>query len=142
MSAPSWIAAAAHMRRQGNTLQKIADTCGVATSTIRNELRAHMGSSAYDELKRYVVDFNKNERTKRIKEALRLNEKPADIAQREEVSRQYVYWLKWQMAEEVDKAIAHLGDKDFIDDQVGILQEQDERNQTIREIEEMLGEKI
>ena len=137
-----WIDAALHMREQGKKLQDIADVVGVAPSTVRNELRSHMGVSKYDEVKRYVVDFNKSERTKRIKEALRLNEKPAQIADREGVSRQYVYFLKWKISEEVIKAVDHLGDKDYIDDKVGILQTQEQRNETIREIEEMLGQKL
>ena len=137
-----WIDAAVHMREQGKKLQDIADVVGVAPSTVRNELRSHMGISKYDEVKRYVVDFNKSERTKRIKESLRLNEKPAQIADREGVSRQYVYFLKWKINEEVIKAVDHLGDKDYIDDKVGILQTQEQRNETIREIEEMLGQKI
>ena len=137
-----WIDAAMHMREQGKKLQDIADVVGVAPSTVRNELRSHMGVSKYDEVKRYVVDFNKSERTKRIKEALRLNEKPAQIADREGVSRQYVYFLKWKISEEVIKAVDHLGDKDYIDDKVGILQTQEQRNETIREIEEMLGQKL
>jgi|TARA_E500000305_G_scaffold108300_1_gene110355 DNA-binding CsgD family transcriptional regulator len=137
-----WIDAAMHMREQGKKLQDIADVVGVAPSTVRNELRSHMGVSKYDEVKRYVVDFNKSERTKRIKESLRLNEKPAQIADREGVSRQYVYFLKWKINEEVIKAVDHLGDKDYIDDKVGILQTQEQRNETIREIEEMLGQKI
>jgi DNA-binding CsgD family transcriptional regulator len=137
-----WIDAAVHMREQGKKLQDIADVVGVAPSTVRNELRSHMGVSKYDEVKRYVVDFNKSERTKRIKESLRLNEKPAQIADREGVSRQYVYFLKWKINEEVIKAVDHLGDKDYIDDKVGILQTQEQRNETIREIEEMLGQKI
>jgi len=137
-----WIDAAMHMREQGKKLQDIADVVGVAPSTVRNELRSHMGISKYDEVKRYVVDFNKSERTKRIKESLRLNEKPAQIADREGVSRQYVYFLKWKINEEVIKAVDHLGDKDYIDDKVGILQTQEQRNETIREIEEMLGQKI
>ena len=137
-----WIDVALHMREQGKTLQDIADVVGVAPSTVRNELRSHMGVSKYDEVKRYVVDFNKSERTKRIREALRLNEKPAQIADREGVSRQYVYFLKWKINEEVIKAVDHLGDKDYIDDKVGILQTQEQRNETIREIEEMLGQKI
>jgi DNA-binding CsgD family transcriptional regulator len=137
-----WIDAAMHMREQGKKLQDIADVVGVAPSTVRNELRSHMGVSKYDEVKRYVVDFNKSERTKRIKESLRLNEKPAQIADREGVSRQYVYFLKWKISEEVIKAVDHLGDKDYIDDKVGILQTQEQRNETIREIEEMLGQKI
>ena len=95
-----WIDAAMHMREQGKKLQDIADVVGVAPSTVRNELRSHMGVSKYDEVKRYVVDFNKSERTKRIKESLRLNEKPAQIADREGVSRQYVYFLKWKINEE------------------------------------------
>jgi|TARA_R100000908_G_C3754898_1_gene149253 DNA-binding CsgD family transcriptional regulator len=137
-----WIDAAMHMREQGKKLQDIADVVGVAPSTVRNELRSHMGVSKYDEVKRYVVDFNKSERTKRIKESLRLNEKPAQIADREGVSRQYVYFLKWKISEEVIKAVDHLGDKDYIDDKVGILQTQEQRNETIREIEEMLGQKL
>jgi DNA-binding CsgD family transcriptional regulator len=137
-----WIDAAMHMREQGKKLQDIADVVGVAPSTVRNELRSHMGVSKYDEVKRYVVDFNKSERTKRIKESLRLNEKPAQIADREGVSRQYVYFLKWKINEEVIKAVDHLGDKDYIDDKVGILQTQEQRNETIREIEEMLGQKL
>ena len=137
-----WIDAAMHMRERGKKLQDIADVVGVAPSTVRNELRSHMGVSKYDEVKRYVVDFNKSERTKRIKEALRLNEKPAQIADREGVSRQYVYFLKWKISEEVIKAVDHLGDKDYIDDKVGILQTQEQRNETIREIEEMLGQKL
>jgi len=137
-----WIDAAMHMREQGKKLQDIADVVGVAPSTVRNELRSHMGISKYDEVKRYVVDFNKSERTKRIKESLRLNEKPAQIADREGVSRQYVYFLKWKINEEVIKAVDHLGDKDYIDDKVGILQTQEQRNETIREIEEMLGQKL
>ena len=137
-----WIDAALHMREQGKKLQDIADVVGVAPSTVRNELRSHMGVSKYDEVKRYVVDFNKSERTKRIKESLRLNEKPAQIADREGVSRQYVYFLKWKISEEVIKAVDHLGDKDYIDDKVGILQTQEQRNETIREIEEMLGQKL
>ena len=137
-----WIDAAMHMRQQGKKLQDIADVVGVAPSTVRNELRSHMGVSKYDEVKRYVVDFNKSERTKRIKESLRLNEKPAQIADREGVSRQYVYFLKWKMNDEVIKAVDALGDKDYIDDKVGILQTQEQRNETIREIEEMLGQKI
>ena len=137
-----WIDAAMHMREQGKKLQDIADVVGVAPSTVRNELRSHMGVSKYDEVKRYVVDFNKSERTKRIKESLRLNEKPAQIADREGVSRQYVYFLKWKISEELIKAVDHLGDKDYIDDKVGILQTQEQRNETIREIEEMLGQKI
>lgn len=137
-----WIDAAMHMREQGKKLQDIADVVGVAPSTVRNELRSHMGVSKYDEVKRYVVDFNKSERTKRIRESLRLNEKPAQIADREGVSRQYVYFLKWKINEEVIKAVDHLGDKDYIDDKVGILQTQEQRNETIREIEEMLGQKI
>ena len=137
-----WIDAAMHMREQGKKLQDIADVVGVAPSTVRNELRSHMGVSKYDEVKRYVVDFNKSERTKRIKESLRLNEKPAQIANREGVSRQYVYFLKWKMNDEVIKAVDALGDKDYIDDKVGILQTQEQRNETIREIEEMLGQKL
>ena len=137
-----WIDAAMHMREQGKKLQDIADVVGVAPSTVRNELRSHMGVSKYDEVKRYVVDFNESERTKRIKESLRLNEKPAQIADREGVSRQYVYFLKWKINEEVIKAVDHLGDKDYIDDKVGILQTQEQRNETIREIEEMLGQKL
>jgi len=137
-----WIDAAMHMREQGKKLQDIADVVGVAPSTVRNELRSHMGISKYDEVKRYVVDFNKSERTKRIKESLRLNEKPAQIDDREGVSRQYVYFLKWKISEEVIKAVDHLGDKDYIDDKVGILQTQEQRNETIREIEEMLGQKL
>ena len=137
-----WIEAATHMREQGKTLQDIADVVGVAPSTVRNELRSHMGISQYDEVKRYVVDFNKSERTKRIRESLRLNEKPAQIAAREGVRRQYVYFLKWKMNDEVIKAVDALGDKDYIDDKVGILQTQEQRNETIREIEEMLGQKI
>jgi len=137
-----WIDAAMHMREQGKKLQDIADVVGVAPSTVRNELRSHMGVNKYEELKRHVVDYNKSERTKRIREALRLNEKPAQIAARENVSRQYVYFLKWKINEEVIKAVDHLGDKDYIDDKVGILQTQEQRNETIREIEEMLGQKI
>ena len=137
-----WIEAATHMREQGKTLQDIADVVGVAPSTVRNELRSHMGISQYNEVKRYVVDFNKSERTKRIRESLRLNENPAQIAAREGVSRQYVYFLKWKMNDEVIKAVDALGDKDYIDDKVGILQTQEQRNETIREIEEMLGQKI
>ena len=137
-----WIEAATHMREQGKTLQDIADVVGVAPSTVRNALRSHMGISQNDQLKRYDVDFNKSERTKRIRESLRLNEKPAQIAAREGVSRQYVYFLKWKMNDEVIKAVDALGDKDYIDDKVGILQTQEQRNETIREIEEMLGQKI
>ena len=137
-----WIEAALHMREQGKTLQDISDVVGVALSTVRNELRSHMGISKYDEVKRYCVDFNKSERTKRIRGSLRLNEKPAQIALREGVSRQYVYFLKWKMNDEVIKAVDALGDKDYIDDKVGILQSQEQRNETIREIEEMLGQKI
>ena len=58
------------------------------------------------------------------------------------MSRQYVYFLKWKISEEVIKAVDHLGDKDYIDDKVGILQTQEQRNETIREIEEMLGQKL
>ena len=133
-----WIEAATHMREQGKTLQDIADVVGVAPSTVRNALRSHMGVSQYDEVKRYVVDFNKSERTKRIRESLRLTEKPAQIAAREGVSRQYVYFLKWKMNDEVIKAVDALGDKDYIDDKVGILQSQEQRNEIISKIEAML----
>tara|TARA_R110002020_G_scaffold144244_2_gene317154 strand:+ start:918 stop:1346 length:429 start_codon:yes stop_codon:yes gene_type:complete len=142
MNTPSWVDAALHLRKEGKTLQEIADVCSVATSTIRNELRTLIGSNAYDELKKVANDYNKSLRTKRIKEAIRLNEKPSEIANREGVSRQYVYLLKSRMLEDVDKAIDYLGDKDYIDDKVGILQSQEQRNETIREIEEMLGQKI
>ena len=45
-----WIEAATHMREQGKTLQDIADVVGVAPSTVRNELRSHMGISQYNEV--------------------------------------------------------------------------------------------
>jgi len=62
----------------------------------------------------------------------------ASIAEDEGVSRQYVYSVKWKLEGAVDKAIKDLGDKDYVDDKVGILQSQDERNKAIEEIERML----
>lgn len=80
-----------------------------------------------------------SERADRIRLAIREGERSmASIAEDEGVSRQYVYSVKWKLEGAVDKAIKDLGDKDYVDDKVGILQSQDERNKAIEEIERML----
>ena len=133
-----WIAAAIHMRENGSTLMEIAAEIGTPVSTLRLYLLADMGVERYESLCRPRGRRN-GERTSRIREAIRLNAEPyASIAKREGVSRQYVYQLRDKMRSEVDHAINALGDKDYIDDKVGILQSQERRNEIISKIEAML----
>lgn len=133
-----WIDAAIHMRENGSTLMEIAAEIGTPVSTLRLYLLADMGVKRYESLCRPRGRRN-GERTSRIREAIRLNAEPyASIAKREGVSRQYVYQLRDKMRGEVDHAINALGDKDYIDDKVGILQSQEQRNEIISKIEAML----
>tara|TARA_R100001086_G_scaffold203240_1_gene119314 strand:+ start:105 stop:524 length:420 start_codon:yes stop_codon:yes gene_type:complete len=133
-----WIEAAIHLRENGSTLTEIAEEIGTPVATLRLYLIAKMGVKRYQSLCR-PRGPKANERTLRIREAIRLNAEPfASIAKREGVSRQYVYQVRNRMRDEVDHAINALGDKDYIDDKVGILQSQEERNEIISKIEAML----
>lgn len=137
---PSWIEAAVHMRRSGSTLKEISDMTGATISSVRDYVRATIGVGEYTELMERHSRRGKNDKTNRIMESIRNGEVMSAIALREGVSRQYVFSIKWRMEADVEHAINHLGDKDFVDDKVGILQSQESRSQAIREIEKILGE--
>tara|TARA_R110002020_G_scaffold116790_1_gene267447 strand:+ start:913 stop:1329 length:417 start_codon:yes stop_codon:yes gene_type:complete len=136
MSGVPWIAAAVHLRRNGSTLKQIAEEISVPLSTMRPYLLSAMTEDEYLSLKKPTRN---SERADRIRLAIREGERSmASIAEDEGVSRQYVYSVKWKLEGAVDKAIKDLGDKDYVDDKVGILQSQDESNKAIEEIERML----
>ena len=59
----------------------------------------------YDAFKQPTVKPELTERTKRIRESLRQGEHPPDIAKREGVSRQYVYKVRSQREERVDRHV-------------------------------------
>ena len=137
---PSWIEAAVHMRRGGSTLKEISEMTGATISSVREYVRATIGVDEYRHLLQKHSRRGKNEKTQRIMESIRNSEVMSAIALREDVSRQYVFAIKWRMEADVEQAINRLGDKDFVDDKVGILQSQESRSQASREIEKILGE--
>ena len=129
-----WLDAAIHLRKQGATLHQIAEQVGAHPSAVRDALLRNLTSEEYGALLRKRT----SSKTDAIKEQLRLNKSPPVIAKEFGVSRQYVYAMRDRMREAQDKAIDNLGDKDYIDGKVGILQSQEQRDKTIEDILEIL----
>ena len=100
---PPWYGIAEKLRRENRTLKEISDLLGVAVPTIRTQLAIRMDD--YDAFKQPTVKPELTARSKRIREALRQGEHPPDIAKREGVSRQYVYKVRSQREESVDRHV-------------------------------------
>jgi|TARA_R100000315_G_C5140546_1_gene80377 DNA-binding CsgD family transcriptional regulator len=100
---PPWYRIAEKLRRENRTLQEISDLLGVAVPTIRTQLAIRMKD--YESFKQPTVRPELTARSKRIRQSLREGEHPPDIAKREGVSRQYVYKVRAQREESVDKHV-------------------------------------
>jgi len=119
---PSWYEFAERLRREQRTLQEISELLGIAVPTIRTQLMLRM--TDYDAFKQPTFSDEATARTRRIKRALANGERPPAIAEREGVSRQWVYALRGRGAKRVDALIQREVDRTLLGDRLkeeGIL---------------------
>jgi DNA-binding CsgD family transcriptional regulator len=113
---PSWYEFAERLRREQRTLQEISDLLGIAVPTIRTQLMMRM--SDYDAFKQPTFSGEATARTRRIKQALAEGEHPPAIANREGVSRQWVYALRGRGAKRVDELVRREVDRTLLGDRL------------------------
>ena len=113
---PHWYEYAERLRRENHTLQQISDLIDVAVPTIRTQLMFRMPD--YDAFKQPTYGEEATARTRRIKRALAEGERPPVIAEREGVSRQWVYALRQRVAGRVDALVKREVDRTLLGDRL------------------------
>ena len=115
-AAQSWYEFAEILRRENRTLQEISSLLGVSIPTIRGQLVQRMKD--YETFKQPTYKTEDVERTKRIESALANGEGCSVIADRENVSRQWVYVIKNRGDKRIDAYVKREVDRTLLGDKL------------------------